>query len=131
MYETPLNMTHTNTFLGTEEQPVVAPTSDEKTIAILSHILCLVAGLGFVVPLVIYIVKKDSPFIRAHAKESLNFQLTVLIAVFVSVLLMVVLIGFLLLWLIGLANLVLIIIATIRASENKMYRYPVSIKFIK
>lgn len=122
-------MNQTNTFLGTEEQPLVTPTSDEKTMAILSHILCLVAG--FVAPLIIYLVKKDSPYITAHAKESLNFQLTMLIAVIVSVLLMIVLIGFLLLWLLGIANLVLIIIATIRASENKMYRYPFSIRFIK
>jgi uncharacterized Tic20 family protein len=122
-------MNQTNTFLGTEEQPLVTPTSDEKTMAILSHILCLVAG--FIAPLVIYLVKKDSPYVTAHAKESLNFQLTMLIAVIVSVILMIVLIGFLLLWLLGIANLVLIIIATIRASENKMYRYPVSIRFIK
>lgn len=122
-------MNQPNTLLGTEEQPLVAPTSDEKTMAILSHILCLVAG--FIPPLVIYLVKKESPYVVAHAKESLNFQLTMLIGVIVSAVLMIVLIGFLLLWLLGIANLVLIIIATIRASENKLYRYPFSIRFIK
>lgn len=122
-------MNQTNSILGAEEQPLVTPTSDEKTMAILSHILCLVAG--FIAPLVIYLVKKESPYVTAHAKESLNFQLTMLLAVIASVLLMIVLIGFLLLWLIGIANLVLIIIATIRASENKLYRYPFTIRFIK
>ena len=122
-------MNQTNTILGAEEQPLVSPTSDEKTMAVLSHILCLVAG--FIAPLVIYLVKKDSPYVVAHAKESLNFQLTMLIGVIVSIVLMIVLIGFLLLWLLGIANLVLIIIATIRASENKLYRYPFSIRFIK
>jgi len=122
-------MNQTNTILGTEEQPLVSPTSDEKTMAVLSHILCLVAG--FIAPLVIYLVKKDSPYVVAHAKESLNFQLTMLIGVIVSIVLMIVLIGFLLLWLLGIANLVLIIIATIRASENKLYRYPFAIRFIK
>lgn len=122
-------MNQTNSILGAEEQPLVTPTSDEKTMAILSHILCLVAG--FIAPLVIYLIKKESPYVTAHAKESLNFQLTMLLAVIASVLLMIVLIGFLLLWLVGIANLVLIIIATIRASENKLYRYPFTIRFIK
>jgi hypothetical protein len=121
-------MNQTN-ILGTDEQPLAVPTSDEKTMAILSHILCIVAG--FIAPLIIYLVKKESPYVMAHAKESLNFQLTMLIGVIVSILLMILLIGFLLLWLLGIANLVLIIIATIKASENKLYRYPFSIRFIK
>jgi uncharacterized protein len=116
--------------LGTNEPALVTPTSEEKTMAILSHILCLVAG--FIAPLVIYLVKKDeSSYVTAHAKESLNFQLTMLIAYIISFILMFVLIGVLLMVLIGLANLVLIIIATIRASENKIYKYPFSIKFVK
>ncbi len=121
-------MTETD-ILGTESQPLSVPTSDEKTMAILSHILCLVAG--FIAPLVIFLVKKDSPYVQAHAKESLNFQLTMFLAFIVSVILMVVLIGILLLFVLGILNLVLIIIATIKAGENKLYRYPFTIRFIK
>jgi uncharacterized protein len=122
-------MNQTNSILGEEEQPLVTPTSDEKTMAILAHILALVAW--FIAPLVIYLAKKDSPYVTAHAKESLNFQLTMLIGIIISVVLMLVLIGFLLLWLLGIANLVFVIIATIKASENKLYRYPIAIRFIK
>jgi len=122
-------MNQTNTFLGTEEQPLVTPTSEEKTMAILSHILCIVAG--FLAPLIIFLVKKDSPYVTAHAKESLNFQLTLIIAYIISFILVFVIIGIFLIWLIALANLVLVIIATIRASENKLYKYPFSIRFIK
>lgn len=122
-------MNQTNTFLGTEEPALVTPTSEEKTMAVLSHILSIVAG--FLAPLIIYLVKKDSPYVQSHAKESLNFQLTMLIAYIVCVILMVVLIGILLIWLVMIANLVLVIIATIRASENKMYKYPFAIRFIK
>ncbi len=43
-----------NTYLGTEIQPDNIPTSDEKTIAILSHILILAAG--FIAPLIIYLI---------------------------------------------------------------------------
>jgi len=129
LYSNSLNMTQTNTILGTEEQPLVTPTSDEKTMAILSHILCIVTG--FLAPLIIYLVKKDSPYIAAHAKESLNFQLTLIIAYIISFILVFIIIGLLLIWLIALANLVFVIIATIKASENKLYRYPFTIRFVK
>ncbi len=122
-------MNQTNTFLGTEEPALVTPTSDEKTLAILSHILCIVAW--FIAPLVIYMAKKDSPYVMAHAKESLNFQLTMIIAWVVSFILIFVIIGAFLMFLLGIANLVLVIIATIKASENKLYRYPFSIRFIR
>ncbi|MEO8582198.1 MAG: DUF4870 domain-containing protein [Flavitalea sp.] len=123
-------MTDQSSFLGTDEVALVPPTSDEKTTAILSHILCIV--VGFIAPLVIYLVKKDeSAFVKAHAKESLNFQLTVLIAYIVSIVLMVILIGILLIWLVMVASLVLVIMATVKASEGKLYKYPFSIKFIK
>ena len=122
-------MNQTNTFLGTEEPALVTPTSEEKTMAILAHVLCIVAG--FLAPLIIYLVKKESPYVQAHAKESLNFQLTMLIAWIISFILIFIIIGAPLMFLLAIANLVLVIIATIRASENKMYKYPFSIKFIK
>ena len=46
-----------NSFLGTEETPVIPPTSDEKTMALLAHVLTIVAS--FLAPLIIYIVKKN------------------------------------------------------------------------
>ena len=63
-----------------EEYPLSTPTSDERTFAILSHILAIVPGIGIFGPLVIWLIKKDeSSFVEANAKESLNFQLTMLI----------------------------------------------------
>jgi hypothetical protein len=120
----------TQNLMGQEETPVYTPTSDEKTMAILSHILCIVAG--FIAPLIIYLVKKDeSAYVREHAKEALNFQITMIILFIVSAILMLILIGILLIWVLSIANLVLIIIATIKASENKMYRYPFNFRLIK
>lgn len=43
-------------YLGTEELPATTPTSDEKTLAILAHILTLAAW--FIAPLVIYLIIK-------------------------------------------------------------------------
>ena len=120
----------TNSFLGTDEQPLTTPTSDERTMAILSHILCLIFWLF--PPLIIYLVKKDeSKYIAEHAKESLNFQITIMLIGIISIILIIVFIGILLLWALGIISTILVIIATIRASENKLYRYPFNIRLIK
>ncbi|MGN6213682.1 DUF4870 domain-containing protein [Parafilimonas sp.] len=113
--------------LGTDELPVIPPTSDEKTMALLAHILTFVFPiLG---PLIIYLIKKnESSFVAYHAKESLNFQITLFIICFI---LFITVIGILLLWIVGLIGAVLVIVATIRASEGKLYRYPFCIRLIK
>lgn len=120
-------MDQPNSFLGTDDQPMYTPTSDERTMAILSHILCLIVWLF--APLIIYLVKKDeSQFVASHAKESLNFQLTITLVV---IGLFITIIGIFLLWIVGIVSTVLVIIATIKASDNKLYRYPFTIRFIK
>ncbi len=117
-------------YMGTEEPSLYMPTPDEKTLAILAHILTIISS--FLAPLIIYLIKKDdSPYVAAHAKESLNFQITVFICYVVSALLILVLIGLIMIWAIGIATLILVIIATIKASENKMYRYPFNFRLIK
>ena len=120
----------TKDLLGEDFSPMLQPTADEKTFAILSHILTIVSS--FIAPLVIYLLKKDeSPYVAEHAKESLNFQITMAILYIISFILIIVLVGFLLIWLLSIANLILVIVATIKASENKMYRYPVNFRLIK
>ena len=116
-----------NSFLGTDDIPNQVPSSDEKTLALLSHILAMVAPI--LAPLIIYLVKKDeSAFVTTHAKESLNFQITIII---ICIILFISLIGILLLWAVGLLSFVLILVATIRASEGKLYKYPFNIRLIK
>ncbi|HWK04567.1 MAG TPA: DUF4870 domain-containing protein [Puia sp.] len=115
-----------------DEQPLYTPNSDERILAILSHILAIVPGIGIFGPLVIYLLKKDeSGFVEANAKESLNFQITMIIAYFIAGILVLMLIGFLLLAVLGILNLVLVIIATIKASENRIYRYPFNMRLIR
>jgi uncharacterized Tic20 family protein len=121
---------NTHNLMGDEITPATIPTSDEKTLAILSHVLALVSS--FIAPLVIYLIKKDeSSYVAEHAKESLNLQITMFILYVISAILIIVLIGLLLVWLLAIANFVLIIIATIKASENKLYRYPFNFRLIK
>jgi uncharacterized protein len=89
--------------------------------------------LGIVLgPLAVYLGRRDnSTFVAAHAKEALNFNITVLIATVVCMLLMMVFIGFLLGTALFVAWLVLTLIAAIRASEGELYRYPLSLRLIK
>jgi uncharacterized protein len=123
-------MAESNQLLGTEEQPLVPPTSDEKTMAMLSHILTLVAG--FIPPLVIWLVKKDeSKFVSDNAKESLNFIITLAIGYCIAFVLMFILIGMFLIFVLWIAQLVLVIIATIKTNEGKVYRYPINLRLIK
>ena len=95
-----------NTYLGEDADPVIRPTSDERILAILSHILTVVPGVGILAPLIIYVLKnRDSAFVAAHARESLNFQITIFILYFISFILMLVLIGFFLVWVVGIPML--------------------------
>jgi len=87
--------------------------------------------MAFLVPLLIMLVKgKESGFVRAHAVESLNFQLSMLIYGFIGFLLIFVGIGLIVLPVLGVLWLVLVVIATMRASEGKPYRYPLTIRFV-
>ena len=95
----------------------------------LAHLITFVSS--FIGPLVIWLLKKDeSAFVADHAKEVLNFHLSVLIyaaAAFVSVF---VLVGFVLVPALAIFVFVVTIIGAIRANEGKIYRYPLCIRFI-
>ena len=111
--------------------PPLSP-QDERTWAILVHLLPLL-GVGLLAPLVVWLVFRGrGPFLEHPAKESLNLQLTVLIAVAVGTLLSVVLFGIpaLLLVLAGVAWVVLEILAAVAASRWEWYRYPVTLRLV-
>lgn len=82
-------------------------------------------------PLIVWLVKRgESPEIDAHGKESLNFQLSMLIYDVVAGILCIILIGIPILILLWIANTVLVIVASLKASEGKLYRYPFTIRFL-
>jgi uncharacterized Tic20 family protein len=77
------------------------------------------------------LIKKDQfPFVDDQGKESLNFQISVLIYAFISGILVFVVIGIFLLIALGIFVIVMVIIATIRANEGQKYRYPLTIRII-
>ena len=104
-------------------------SSDVRLWNVLCHATAL---LGFFVPwaghilgpLIIWLAKRgDSAEIDAHGKESLNFQISMLIYNLIAGVLCLVLIGFVVLLILHILNLVLVIVASIQASEGKFYRY--------
>jgi len=89
-------------------------------------------GLSFIAPLVIWLIKREEDaFVEYHSREALNFQLTLIIYLVVSVLLMLVLIGFILIFVVGIFAFVVMIIAGVKAAGGEFYRYPLNIRFIK
>ncbi len=83
-------------------------------------------------PLVVWLIKKDEfQFVNSQGKESLNFQLSMTIYALVSAVLIFVIIGIPLLIALGLANLILVILAAVKASSGEPYQYPATIRFIK
>jgi uncharacterized Tic20 family protein len=103
---------------------------DQKTLAILAHVLGIFTG--FLGALIIYLVaREDQPFAKAHAKEALNFQITMALAAVISGILILVIIGILGIIAVSICTIVFSILAAMAASRDEEYRYPVSLRFIK
>jgi uncharacterized Tic20 family protein len=112
-----------------------APSSEERNWALASHVGAIVSAwfaMGFLCPLIIMLVKgNESAFVRRHAVESLNFQISLLIYLVVSGILVLLVIGIFLLIALGIFALVVIILATIAAANGQDYRYPLCIRLVR
>ena len=106
------------------------PTQDEKNLGLIMHVLSLV-GLSLIGPLIVWLIKKDeSAFINIQGRELLNFQLSILIYALICVPLCFILIGIPMLFVIGIASLILTIIGLVKATEGKIYRFPLTIRML-
>jgi len=108
-----------------------------RTWTILAHAIALIGFFvpiaGHIVgPLVIWLAKRDeSPEVDMHGKESVNFQISMLIYNVIAGLLCFVLIGIPILIILHFLNIVFVVIAAIQASDGKLFRYPLSLRLIK
>ncbi len=111
-------------------------TRDENMWAMFCHLssfaIFLIPSFGNIIgPLIIWVIKKDEfPLVNDQGKESINFQITMTIYFFVSILLSIVVIGIPIMIAILFFVPIVTIIAAIRASEGISYRYPLTIRFI-
>lgn len=104
-------------------------SSNDRNIAVLTHL----GGIffSFIPGLLIWLLKKDdNAFIGEQAREALNFQISLLIVYMACYVLMFILIGFLLVAIVWLANIVLCIVAATHASKGEPYRYPFTLRLI-
>jgi len=111
-------------------EEIVVPNNDDKNIATITHLAGTV--FSFIPALIVWLLKKDdSVYIADQAKEALNFQITVAVAMFVSASILTwILIGFPLMFVIWVSNIVLCILAAIATSKGETYRYPLCLRLI-
>ena len=108
-----------------------------RTWGMLCHLSALAGFVGvpfgFIVgPLIVWLIKgKEHPFIHAQGKEAVNFQITATIAAVAAGVLILAAIGVVLLPAVLIADLVFVILASLKANDGESYRYPVAIRFIK
>ncbi len=114
--------------------PVPLDPAQERNWAVAAHLSSFVAAyvaLGFLGPLVVlHAVGNRSAYVRRHAVEALNFNLSVLLYAAASAVLILILIGLPMLLALGLLYLVSVILAAMAASRGEEYRYPLTIRFV-
>lgn len=116
-----------------EEQPfsdpVATPSQDSKNIALLMWIGTIF--FGFIPALIIYLIKTEDSYLADQSKEALNWSITVIIGCAIAWVLCLILIGFLILPIIGILNVVFCILGAVGASSGKFYRVPFALRLIK
>ncbi|MEX0866616.1 MAG: DUF4870 domain-containing protein [Pirellulales bacterium] len=119
---------------GAEPPSIVETDQDARLWGMFCHLssFCTVVGIpGIFGPLVIWLVKKDQmPFVDDQGKESMNFQILLLICYIVSAVMVCFVIGIVMLAVVGIVHLVFVIVATIKANQGVYYRYPINLRLI-
>jgi uncharacterized Tic20 family protein len=118
------------------EKPQYVPTPDERTWGLLAHLSGLIAillgGMSFLGPLIVWLIKKDqSPFVADQAKEALNFQIAVFIALLIAGASVLICVGILLVPVVFIGSIVYSIIGAMEANKGVYYRYPYTIRLIQ
>jgi uncharacterized Tic20 family protein len=119
-----------------QESVTQPPDKETNTWAIILH-LSVLSGLivpmaGLIVPVVIFILKKDQlPGLAPHGHVVFNWLISVLIYAVISIVLLIVGIGALLLAILAVLSLLFPIIGAVKASEGQVWPYPLSIRFFK
>ncbi|HEY8230520.1 MAG TPA: DUF4870 domain-containing protein [Rhodanobacteraceae bacterium] len=112
--------------------PVAGGSTEDRNLAMLTHLSGII--LGFIVPLIVWLVNKDNAaksYLTTESKEALNFQLTILIGYVICWILTFILIGALLWFIVWIVNLVFCILAAVAVSSKGSYRYPFALRLIK
>lgn len=109
--------------------------SEERTMSMLCHLSALAMffiPFGSIVgPLIVWLIKKDQyAEVDRQGKDALNFHISMLIYIVMAAILIIFVVGLFILIALGVLNLVVIIVASIKSNNGERYEYPFSIKFI-
>ncbi len=105
-------------------------SQDDTVFAILGHLGSWV--VGFIAPLLVFLLKsKESRFLRHHAIEALNFQISIMIYALISAVLFIVLIGIVMFVAVIAIAVIFPILASVAANKGEYYKYPLTIRLIK
>ncbi len=137
-------MTDSNPYEVPPEPPSLeefdfAPNPDDRNLALIAHLsgaAGIFAGglIGFLGPLIIYLLKKDSSvFVAEQAKEALNFQITLLLLGLACGVLAILSCGMLipLLFVPAILQVVFAIVAGLSVRDGRRYRYPFAIRLLQ
>ncbi|MFA5818026.1 MAG: DUF4870 domain-containing protein [Bacteroidales bacterium] len=117
-----------------EENKVLSET--ERNWAMLCH-LSAFAGFffpfgGIIGPLICWLSRKDeSVWVNVNGKNSLNFQLSMLLYIVLVIPLCLIIIGIPIIFLLITLKVICIIIASVKAAKGELFRYPLLIPFIQ
>jgi uncharacterized Tic20 family protein len=126
-----------STLLDQTGKPLIEYDKDARTLGMACHLSALIGLVGvpllhIIGPLAVWLWRKDQyPFVDDQGKEALNFQISMTIYGIVAGILTLILIGWLLLAVLWIANIILVVIAASRADHGEAYRYPFNLRLIR
>lgn len=108
-------------------------SSESRTWGVVGHLSAFIAFVGIpslIGPLVVMLVQRDDDYATRQAREALNFNLSFTIYAIVAGFSILLLVGILLLPAVMVTWFVLVIVASMEASNGREYRYPLTMRFI-
>ena len=108
-------------------------SSESRNWATFAHLSAFVMFLGIpslIGPLVVWLAKRDDPYVEAQTKEALNFNISMLIYAIAAGISILLVIGIIALPAVFIAWFVLVIVAAIRSADGEQYRYPFTIRLV-
>jgi len=117
-----------------EENRVISET--ERNWAMLCH-LSAFSGFffpfgGIIGPLICWLSKRDdSAWVNVNGRNSLNFQLSMLLYIVLIIPLVIIIIGIPIIIILVTLKVICMIIASVKAAKGEIFRYPLTIPFIQ
>ena len=106
-------------------------TLNENNLAIVAHLSGLIAPV--IGPIIFFILFKDSQnnMLKQNTVNVFNWNMSLIIYSMISGILLILFIGFFLFLVLGILNLIFSILGAIEANKGGVYKYPMTIEFIK